>query len=820
MRRLRSRSHALPLAGLLASALGTLPVRVSADDVTNVALTTLSSGSLSVGWSIASVSTPTIVLSANEFSTTISSGLGSLGQAAVAFSNLSANTSYWFQVKNSTKPDSEYAGFNAAKATSTLAAAPLTIAFPFTGVAVSSFSVGWESVNGAGIRFEVIRSTGASPQTNGFFGNVTSATANTSAIFSGLAVNTSHFIAARAINNNSVPTAYTNLGSTATLAQVPTPGSPTGIAAGQITATWGDSGNPAGTRYLAVIALDSAFASVAGSSLTANSSATFSGLSANTTYFSQVVSVNFVGGVSTAAVLTATSTLAVPPVAAALSGVTASSIQANWTAGGNGAGIRYEAVLSTGAGPGGNAFSGNIASVTAATSVLFGGLGVNTTYHVEVRAINNNGLLTAFASLGSTVTLPNAPVAAALSGVTTGQVIANWSPNSNPAGTRFLARIATDSALSAVVGSSLTLSTATTFGGLSANVTYFLDVMALNFVGGFTSAVSLGSTSTWAVPPGTASFSGVSVSSIQANWTSAGNGAGVRYEAVLSTGASPGANGFGGNKTSTTTAVSAAFSALVLTTVYHVEVRAVNNNSVPTAYTSLGSTKTAAAAQSVAAGDSQTITLSAASGPVVLEIAPGAFVDAVSVAASVPASFPAPGAGLQATGVGVEITLTPPVQPVGTVNLSVGYTEPLRSGLDETKFVLARHDPGRGVWVPLVSTPDPAANAVSARLPHFSTFQIMQVDPADDLSRVKVFPNPFRPGSGHAGVTFINLPAAAKVRLYGVLGGVLRELNANASGMATWNGRDESGRPAASGVYLALIEGSGARGTFKVVVER
>jgi len=100
------------------------------------------------------------------------------------------------------------------------------------------------------------------------------------------------------------------------------------------------------------------------------------------------------------------------------------------------------------------------------------------------------------------------------------------------------------------------------------------------------------------------------------------------------------------------------------------------------------------------------------------------------------------------------------------------------------------------------------------------TLQAPIIVASNDLSSVKVFPNPFRPAQGHTQVTFANLPANARIRIYTFGGELIRDLTANSVGTGTWDGNNDSGSHAASGVYFALIEGNGSNKVLKLAVQR
>jgi hypothetical protein len=98
---------------------------------------------------------------------------------------------------------------------------------------------------------------------------------------------------------------------------------------------------------------------------------------------------------------------------------------------------------------------------------------------------------------------------------------------------------------------------------------------------------------------------------------------------------------------------------------------------------------------------------------------------------------------------------------------------------------------------------------------------------------IVIGPIPWKPGSGGPfdsatvagcgqGVIFQNLPSGSRVRIYSVAGDLLREFDQNGStNCQAWDGRNKSGKDAATGVYLAVIDGgSGDRMIRKLAVER
>jgi acid phosphatase len=110
-----------------------------------------------------------------------------------------------------------------------------------------------------------------------------------------------------------------------------------------------------------------------------------------------------------------------------------------------------------------------------------------------------------------------------------------------------------------------------------------------------------------------------------------------------------------------------------------------------------------------------------------------------------------------------------------------------------------------------------AAGNRSAYSPVFTA----STPPAPDSARdAFAFPNPFRPARGPAFLTFAKTPAGATVRIYTMTGDLVRELTADRGGRATWDGANGSGRPAASGIYFAVVRGGGDQKTVRFAIER
>ena len=114
---------------------------------------------------------------------------------------------------------------------------------------------------------------------------------------------------------------------------------------------------------------------------------------------------------------------------------------------------------------------------------------------------------------------------------------------------------------------------------------------------------------------------------------------------------------------------------------------------------------------------------------------------------------------------------------------------------------------------------DTTNNLMTARINHFSLFQVGQVPLSVSAETARVFPNPYYAGrDGY--VTVDNVPPLSRVRIFTLRGEQVLDVKANSTGMLTWSGTNGSGRAVASGVYLVMIESSGSKKILKLAVIR
>ena len=91
---------------------------------------------------------------------------------------------------------------------------------------------------------------------------------------------------------------------------------------------------------------------------------------------------------------------------------------------------------------------------------------------------------------------------------------------------------------------------------------------------------------------------------------------------------------------------------------------------------------------------------------------------------------------------------------------------------------------------------------------------VSSAGPSADLDNVKVYPNPYKPGSGTIydnpsfgeGIVFSGLTANAKIKIYNIAGELVTELDVTTNdGKYLWNTRNFNGQKVASGVYIYFI---------------
>ncbi len=282
------------------------------------------------------------------------------------------------------------------------------------------------------------------------------------------------------------------------------PGGPAvgAVSANGISATW-TAVNSNGYELDASTAPD--FSGAVFSSTTPNGASaglTVTPLGADTTYYLRA---GALWGTTTnyASMVMSTTTLAAPPAAPAVGGISTNAISVIWTAvNSNG----YELDASTAPD-----FSGAILSSKTSNGASAGltvtPLSLNTTYYL--RAGTLTGGTANYSPALSTCTLAAPPAylgssSATFMSVTASSATAAWGSDNDPAGTVYTLQASTASNFSGTLTSSATTDTQAAVGGLSGGTTYYFRAKATNFSGTDTGFIVLGSTPTVFSRPGSA----------------------------------------------------------------------------------------------------------------------------------------------------------------------------------------------------------------------------------------------------------------------------------------------------------------------------
>jgi len=178
---------------------------------------------------------------------------------------------------------------------------------------------------------------------------------------------------------------------------------------------------------------------------------------------------------------------------------------------------------------------------------------------------------------------------------------------------------------------------------------------------------------------------------------------------------------------------------------------------------------------------------------------------------------------LKHTNIGVNIDAQGK-KPEREIELRIPYNESDITEVNEVGLVISRYDEEKNTWVPLKSKADNASKQIIAYIDHLSVFAIMgTANAAQPFEDVKYYPNPMQPSKGlnYSRMHFSNMPSGTRIKIYTMMGQTVRELESDASGMAVWDGQNNTGEKVASGVYIVYMEDrDGNKKRIKVAVER
>ncbi len=312
----------------------------------------------------------------------------------------------------------------------------------------------------------------------------------------GLSPNTTYYFRTGAVNEQNYAN-YSPVHSTATLANPPTTYA-YALTPDSINLLWPANSNPADTRYFVEMDDASDFGSPLPSSTTLLSSATFSGLSPNTTYYSRVTAINRFDRRTPAVDALPMATGAHHPVPAATTGVGVTVLTANWTEGGNTPLItNYSVQVSSN-----SDYSGTVlSSVTKNLYAVFDGLVSDASYYLRVSALNLSGVPTdPPVSLGTALTLPATayilPWESTFAGIMTDGFTVNWDTNGNSSYTVYQVQASTDPSYSPVSAAISVQGLTCTFTDLGIYTTYYVRLRAMGQGGSFSAYEAAGSTRT------------------------------------------------------------------------------------------------------------------------------------------------------------------------------------------------------------------------------------------------------------------------------------------------------------------------------------
>ncbi len=370
------------------------------------------------------------------------------------------------------------------------------------GVFLSSVTVAWTPLAGApqsaSAESYLLEASTAPAFSGTLFSSATSNIGLDKLTIAGLSPNTSYYFRAGTVNlEGSVNYAATP--ATSTMANPPVE-SAFWLTPVTMTLTWQTNSNPADTRYLVEMDDDPAFATPEPSSTTVLSSATFSALIPNTTYYSRVTAINRLNRRSQPVDFSPMATGAYDPEYQAYSGLGVSSLTLNWSdsaAPFNPPGTQYLAQVSSN-----SDFSGTVlSSFTPGFTASFTGLVSNASYYLRVSALNLTSVPTYPAvSLGTALTAPATaqilPADETFFGFMIDGFSVKWEDNGNSSDTVYRVDVSTAQDFSVLADSKAVQAKTCSFANLQVNTTYWVQVQARGQGGLLAAFESAGSAAT------------------------------------------------------------------------------------------------------------------------------------------------------------------------------------------------------------------------------------------------------------------------------------------------------------------------------------
>ncbi len=604
---------------------------------------------------------------------------------------------------------------------------------------------------------------------------------------------------------------------------------PSAITTGTVQWAWNLGANTTGYRVLS---------STGGGNISGDlsASATYFALTGLSTNTAAAVTIEAFGAGGTAdSALTTAYSAAAAPSGSMLLGTNNTAVSLSWQANGNPPGTTYEIFCSTSDG------TPIVFSTTPALIVALGSAAATVpalpsgfTVNFRVLALNKLGAQTAFdvtlstyiPALGGQPTISSGTYALGISSIAW-----SWAPSTGALNYQLFS--ASGGAVSPLLPPTQFTYIQT---GLTTNTSY------LNYVTAF-------STDSFGVPTSTnsapfarytlaAQTNGLTANALinefeSLSWNANGNPSYTNYNVSWWTHVT-------GTMTFSTNAVTATAGVLPAGGTVYFTVQAMNGEGLLAAYdqtlfTAVPSTYFAVGVTTIPPNFSGVLTFAVPTGPIYLSISSGTFPSQAALAIFTPTVIPAtsgrmtfvPGVPALTSGIpGINFTITAtdpfgnPMQPLLPIAVRIDYLPAATAGVAAQNLVLARYDTVHSAWVPLIT--QRSGNAELAALTeHLTQFAVMSLTAPTDLSGMTVGPNPLRPALNPGQVfTFRNLPPDARIRVFTYVGEKVADVTADATGLASWDGRAARGGLVGSGVYIAVIEGGGTKKTMRLAIER
>jgi hypothetical protein len=481
-------------------------------------------------------------------------------------------------------------------------------------------------------------------------------------------------------------------------------------------------------------------------------------------------------------------------------------------------------------------------------------LSTNTQHAVRVNAYKdtNKGPVAYSEEVFTLAAQPLPGVPQTFTSISTGSITLNWIHNGNPSSTLYRFNVSRTEDF-AVTSTFTVIGTTVTLHDLDPNLQYYVRLRAINGDKESTDFVQLGSTYTWAQYPRNLRSTKISMSDIRLTWDTGANSTTTIYEVRGATGSidsgptgnlssGPWINPYPVSFASAYTKHQVLVKGLLTATSYYFDVAAMNGAGIVTSPVQSGVVYTLPGPSGAPSGslggtsvpgqdvlisgtlpNNLSVTLTVPSRTVEAETVIAISSSVTSYDAAHPASNPTNPCGYLVGGkpLGVTIYTEGDFQPQVPVTLTLTYPQ---AETDITNYVsrlvMARYNPETDQCLPLDTIVDVGRQTITAKLNHFSIFQLMLKDASSNLSAVRVYPNPFYAKRGQGFVTLDNLPASAKIKIYTLSGVKVWEGTASTTGIITWDAVNKSGVLVGSGVYLALIDSSAGKKVVKIAVER